>query len=343
MIALVKTKIGKGLSIVEMDNPTPGFGEVLVKVVATGICGSDVHVYQWTPGYEWMESRMPLILGHEVVGTVTGVGDGVTSLKIGDNVVCLPGIGCGECELCKKGKIAICKKKELIGLHKNGSFAEYVTLPESACYNVGAPPDLNVFALAEPLTVSARAVKRAGNLFGKNVAVMGAGVIGLGVAYFASRAHARVWMFGKDNDVEKFEIAKLLEIDGCLNVDQENLDDLWQKVTNKKGFDVVFDCTGVSSLIQDCINMTKIAGRIVALGIYSSPVRIDLSGMVRQEKELITSYGYTREIFEGVVKKISDSPQVYRKFITHTLNLRDGLEAIELASTGKTGKILLIP
>lgn len=343
MLALVKTKPGKGLTLMEVDNPVPAADEVVIKVAAAGICGSDVHIYEWTPGYEWMEGLMPVIPGHEVTGVVTEKGAKVSDLAVGDKVVCMPGNGCGVCELCQEGLIAICPDKKQIGLQRNGAFAEYVAVAAATCVKLPEQADLKVFALAEPMTVSARAVQRAGNLFGKKVAVLGAGIIGLGAAYYASLDHARVWLFGKEQDREKFKISKRLGTEECINVDRDNVQKKWNKITNNNGFDAIFDCTGVSPLIQQCLDMTKVGGSVIAVGIYPSLVQIDLRSMVRQEKSLITSYGYTRSIFEGVVTHMGEFPHHYENLITHTYALKDGLTAMEHAAKSVAGKIVLCP
>jgi len=341
-LTLAKTKPGKGLTLLEFAVPVPGPDEVLIKIAASGICGSDVHIYEWAPGYEWIADAMPLIPGHEVAGIVVGRGAEVTGFALGDGVVCLPGAGCGKCELCRRGLIAVCAAKRQIGLHRHGAFAEYVAVPAAACVSLPKNMNLVLAALTEPLTVSLRAVKRAGDLQGKNVAVMGAGTIGLGVAHFASVAQARVWLFGKEQDQAKYKIAESLGATGWVNVDRENLQAAGERITGKQGFDVVFDCTGVSSLIQKCFELTRIAGQVVAVGIYPAPVQINLRDMVRQEKNLITSYGYTRSIFEEVIARISQADG-YQNLITHTYKLEDGLEAMELAARRTAGKIMLRP
>ena len=342
MFALAKTSVGKGLTPLEFDVPVPGPNEILVKVAAAGICGSDVHIYEWAPGYEWIADVMPLIPGHEVAGTVAAKGAAVTGFALGDCVVCMPGAGCEKCDLCRQGLIAVCAAKKQIGLHRNGAFAEYVAVPVTACVRLPKNTNLTLAALAEPLTVSLRAVERAGDLCGKKVAVMGAGMIGLGVAHFASVAPAQVWLFGTEQDEAKYKISQSLGTTGCVNVDRESLQGAWEKITDKQGFDVVFDCTGVSSLIQKCLDVTKIAGHVVAIGIYPTPVQINLRDMVRQEKNLITSYGYTRSIFEEVLARLSLS-SCYESLITHTYKLKDGLEAMELAAKRTAGKIILRP
>ncbi len=344
MLALAKTKPCKGLILLELSTPSPKPDEVLIKVIAAGICGSDIHIYQWAPGYEWITDEMPFIPGHEVIGIVAEKGYSVTTFNIGDRVVCMPGAGCGKCELCRSGLIAVCAAKKQIGLQRNGAFAEYLTSPAAACIKLPREieSDTLVPVLAEPLTVSLRAVERAGDLCGKKVAVMGAGMIGLGVAHFVSAAGAAVWLFGTEQDHGKFAIAKSLGAEACINVDRTAPDVACEKITGKKGFDVVFDCTGVSSLVSKCLDLTKIGGQVVALGIYPAPVQLNLRDMVRQEKSLITSYGYTKGSFEKVLSSMRQS-DCYRSLITHTFKLEQGLEAMELAAKRIAAKIILYP
>ena len=345
MIAIVKTRPQEGLEILDINIPKPKADEILIKVKSTGICGSDVHIYEWSSGYEWISEYLPLIPGHEISGIVISKGEKVKTFYEGDKVTCMPTENCGDCELCKQGIISVCSKGKTIGLSKNGAFTEYISVPEKYCTKLNKEVNLDIAALTEPLAVCACAVEKAGEITGNKIAVIGSGMIGLGICYFTNLKNANVWNFGKDKDKDKFRIAKILGAKDCINVDEKNFIASSKNITNDLGFDVVFDATGVVKVVQDCFKITKRNGKIIAVGIYSENLEINLTSMVRQQKNLITSYGYTNFSWRKAVKIIDNlcNVNILKHFISRKFRLKNGINAFESAKTHSGIKIIINP
>lgn len=191
MLALRKTGPGFGLEMLQVPEPSgPGEHEVVVEVAATGVCGSDVHVYEWTSGYEWMERSLPVTLGHEFAGHIVAVGAQVGNLQVGDTVTAWPTSACMCCPDCLRGHPELCRYKITIGLHRDGAFAKYVRVPAISCFRLPATLDPFVAALCEPLCVSDNAVRVGDVALGDTVLIFGPGTIGQCCAFIARRRSA---------------------------------------------------------------------------------------------------------------------------------------------------------
>ncbi|PZN94596.1 MAG: alcohol dehydrogenase, partial [Hyphomicrobiales bacterium] len=185
MLALRKLVPEPGIALCEVPEPAaPGPGEVIVAVTAAGICGTDLHVADWTAGYAAMSQAMPVTLGHEFSGSIARIGPGVTSLEVGDRVVIRPSVVCGRCERCRSGRSEDCITRRGIGIMRDGGFAALTCVPAENC--VPVPDDVpdGLAALTEPMTVSAEAVDTAGVRPGDSVLIIGPGTIGQGIALF---------------------------------------------------------------------------------------------------------------------------------------------------------------
>ncbi len=343
MLALMKAKPEKGITLTETDKPVITDGEMLVRVHACGICGSDVHAYQWGGGYEWMEKHMPVTMGHEASGVVEEIGKDVTEFAIGDKVVCFPVEGCGECDVCKAGLTAICPSLVLGGYHKNGTFAKYVAIKPAGCVKLADDANLDVAALTEPLAIAQRAVSKAAPLLGKKVAIFGAGVIGMSATYFASVEHADVWVFAKSHDMPKSKAAKIFGAIEMINVDEVNTAEKTKEITNGQGFDYIFDCSGSPYVIKNAFPLLKGSGSVVTTGIYPSDITLDLNTMIRKEKSVITTYAYTTQSFEKIAHLTQTQPGLFENLITGVFPISEGLEAFEHAVRGDTIKVLVKP
>lgn len=343
MLALVKTGPQKGVCVREAARPKTGKDEVLVKVHACGICGSDVHIYNWTDGYAWMDDYMPLALGHEFSGTVEEMGAEVTSVKMGDKVVVYPAIGCGICEMCQKGLATICPQVVLSGFHTEGAFADYISVKAFNCIKLPKDADLDIAALTEPLALAQRAVSKANELVGKKVAVIGAGIVGLATTYFASIEHAAVWVFGQKSDMTKKEIAEKFGAVDMIDTGVTSLTKSCAKITDGQGFDVVFDCTGSPRVLEEAMAVIKNSGAVITYGIYPSPLTLDVNSMIRKDKSLITTYAYSFQGFEYVAKRIQEYPELFANLISRKFSLDQGEEAMEYAAKGGKIKVLINP
>ena len=201
MLALRKLAPEPGLFLCEVPEPAaPGPGEVVIRVAAAGICGTDLHVADWTAGYAAMSAAMPVTLGHEFTGTITRLGAGVSGFTAGGRVVVRPSVVCGTCERCRSGQAEDCVTRRGIGITRNGGFAALVTVPAENCVPVPDQLPDHLAALTEPMTVSAEAVDTAGVKAGDTVLIIGPGTIGQGAALFAEAAGAaRIVIAGRDD------------------------------------------------------------------------------------------------------------------------------------------------
>lgn len=202
MLAVQKTSPAFGLTLAEALPPRPGPGEVVVEVDAAGICGSDVHVYEWTSGYGWMQPMMPLTLGHEFAGRVVAAAPDVTLPMLETRVTVAPGVACGRCRFCAAGQPEYCTRRAIIGLTRHGGFARHVAVPAANCLVLPDGVDMELAALTEPLGIGAQAVEVGEVALGQSVVVLGAGMIGLAIAMMARLAGATtVIVAGLDDDM----------------------------------------------------------------------------------------------------------------------------------------------
>ncbi len=235
MIALRKTAAAFGAELVTLSTPSVvADGDVLVDVAAAGICGSDIHAYEWTPGYEFMTAAMPVTIGHEFSGIVRATGQGVTKFKRGDRVVCWPTVTCGKCHACEAGRPQYCQGRCTIGLHIDGGFADSVVVPAANCHRIPENLALDVAALTEPLSISVNAVDVAQVQPGDRVVVLGPGPIGLGAAWVAQKRGAEVLLVGLD-DAVRLARAREMEIAHCVDLAGETLADAVQRIFGRPG------------------------------------------------------------------------------------------------------------
>lgn len=222
----------------EAERPQPGPGQVQIKVKYTGVCGSDVpRVNQGTAHY------FPIILGHEFSGVVSEVGEGVTRLKPGDRVAGIPLVPCMKCEDCQKGNYSLCKHYDFIGSHSNGSYAEYVVVPEMNAVKFSNSVSFEKGALFEPATVALHGLERTDYKGGRTVAILGAGTVGMMTMQWAKIFGAKkVVVFDIVN--ERLELGKRLgATDGINTLDKDFMDQAME-ITDGRGFDYVFETAG---------------------------------------------------------------------------------------------------
>lgn len=340
MKAIIKAEPKPGIEVRDIPVPKLMDGYSLLKVKACGICGSDVHIYEWTPGYDVMTPYMPLILGHEFSGEVIEVGKGETELQKGDRVLAGPFSN-------RSGRSGRApprmERPPLTGPFASGGMAEYVLvssdrlwkLPENVSYEVGA--------MCEPLAVAMNAVLLSKILPGERAVVLGPGPIGLLTLLSLKAAGVYVFMTGKAADEKRLRLAKRLGADVILNVDELDPVSMILKSTGGHGADVVFEATGVSATIQQGLKMVKRGGKVVAIGIHSSPASINMLDLVRGAKQILGSYSgptsvWTRELALLTQGLINPEP-----LASHRLPLSEGMRGFDLALSKEGVKILFTP
>jgi 2-desacetyl-2-hydroxyethyl bacteriochlorophyllide A dehydrogenase len=334
MKAVLKKTLDHGVSIEEVPIPKVGNGQVLIKIRAAGICGSDVHLYEGAASYKIFEKFFPLVMGHEFCGDVAEVGKGVTHVKAGDRVVSRVAASCGDCYYCRTGRMHFCSVafQNIIGLQKNGGFAEYVAVGEESCIKMPDAVDYELGALVEPLGVTGNAVYDSGLEMGETVVVQGPGPIGLLTLLFAkARGAGKTIVIGTKKDKLRLSLAEQFDADHIIIADETDPVQAVLDLTGGHGANVVFEASGVPQLMQTALNMLDKTGRVVAEGIYGAPGQVDFTPMVRSAKRIIGTYGGPiawDRMLEWLEAK-SHYAALPRRVVTHRSKLDDAVEAFE--------------
>jgi len=258
----------RDLRVESMTEPVPGPGQVLLRLGAGGICGSDLHYYQEGRVANFV-IREPLIPGHEASATVAAVGPDVTRVKSGDKVALSPSHACGRCEACRAGRENLCRQMFFLGSasvfpHAQGLFREYFVLSERQCYPTTGEATLGELAFAEPLAVALHAVNRAGSLLGKDVLITGAGPIGC-LTVIAARFAGAVRILCADVIDRPLETARAVGATGTIRAD------LTPEALAERRFDVAFEASGSPAALRNCIAAVKRGGVLVQGGFLGIP------------------------------------------------------------------------
>ncbi|MCC8251125.1 L-threonine 3-dehydrogenase [Saccharothrix luteola] len=338
MKALVKATAGPGLSLTDVPDPTPGPGDVVVRVLRTGICGTDLHIDSWD---EWAAHNIsaPLVLGHEFVGEVVETGAAVTGVEVGDLVSGEGHLVCGTCRNCKAGRRHLCANTRGLGVHSDGAFAQYVVLPEQNAWVHRAPVDLDVAAIFDPF---GNAVHTALSfpVIGEDVLITGAGPIGIMAAAVAKHAGARNVVI-TDVSAHRLDLARKVGVDLALDVTERTIADAQAELGMSEGFDVGMEMSGKPVALQEMIGNMAHGGRVAILGLPAEGFAVDWSSVVLKMLQIKGIYG--REMFETwysmsvLLQRGLDLTPV----ITHRFDHADFGEAFATAREGKCGKVIL--
>ncbi len=340
MRALAKTHPGPGAELIQRPVPTPGPGEVLLKMEAASICGTDAHLYNWDP---WAAEilKPPVILGHELAGRVAATGAGVSRVREGDLVGGESHIVCWDCAQCRAGDMHLCRDLKVIGAHVDGGFAEYVVIPETnAIESNGLDPA--VVALQEPMgnAVHAAFVEP---IEGRSVAVTGAGPIGV-LAVAIARAAGASWVVATDVEPYRLELARTMGADLALDARDTDTAERIIAETGGDGVEVVLEMSGSQAALDQALHFITRGGRISLLGIFASPVEMHLSDLVIQKG--LRLYGvYGRKIYDtwertqALLRGGLDVSPV----LTHRFDLADWERGFDLIASRHAGKVVLLP
>ncbi|MDR3409725.1 MAG: L-idonate 5-dehydrogenase [Formivibrio sp.] len=307
--------------------------QVLVRIGAGGICGSDLHYYLHA-GFGVVRVKQPIVLGHEVAGTVEAVGSKVTRVKAGDRIALNPSRPCGKCKFCQAGEHQHCLDMWFYGSamrmpHSQGAFRELIVAEEYQCEPVGDKVSLGEAACCEPLSVALHAVKQAGNLAGKKVLVTGSGPIGALVVAAARYAGALEVVA---TDLHDAALAKAVEMGatGTVNVSVAPGLQTEQYTADKGYFDVAIECTGVGAVLKDIFPVLRPRGVIVQVGV-SGDVSIPIGTIVGKEISLVGAFRFDTE-YALAARLLKEGRINVKPIITATLPIERAVEAFELAS-----------
>ncbi len=343
MRALVKPSAAPGLELTDRPEPSTGVADVKVRVLRTGICGTDLHIEAWD---DWAAGAVdaPLIPGHEFCGEVVEVGAAVRDVRVGDQVSGEGHVVCGTCRNCRAGRRHLCIRTSSIGVNRDGAFAEYVVLPESNVWvhpvpAGGAPVDPDLGAIFDPF---GNAVHTALSfpLVGEDVLITGAGPIGLMAAQVARHVCAR-FVVVTDVSPYRLELARSMGVDLALDVSRERVADAQHRLGMVEGFDVALEMSGHPSALPEVLANLNHGGRVAMLGLPSTPIEIDWGRVVTH---MITIKGiYGREMFETwyAMSALLRSGLDISGVITHRFPAADWAEGFATARGGRCGKVVL--
>jgi len=344
MQALQKTRPAFGLELREVAAPqTPGPDEIIVAVSAAGICGTDLHIYEWTAGYEAMTRAMPVTLGHEFSGTVAAIGPGVNGMREGAVVAVRPSVVCGRCAACLAGNAEACTQRSGIGVTRDGALARLVRVPAQNC--IAAPPGLDseIVALAEPMTVSAEAVDTAAVRAGDRVLVLGPGNIGQGVALFARAAGAAQVVIVGRNDALRLEVLRRMGFADTVDSCERTLTQALSPYLAQGKFDVVIEATGVPEVVPEALDVLRKRGILVVAGIHPRAASIDLTRLVREHQQIRGTYRAPIATWARVIDFLGHNADLVRNMISHRVPLARALEGFALARNKAASKVLIVP
>ena len=338
MKALVKTKREPGLWLQDVPEPKPGPGDVLLRVLRTGICGTDLHIESWN---EWAQHTIkpPLVVGHEFVGEVVELGEGVASVFPGEIVGAEGHIVCGRCRNCMAGRRALCANTVGIGVQRDGAFAEFIVMPAGNLWPHLTKIDLDVASIFDPFGNAVHTATQY-RLVAEDVLITGAGPIGIMAAVVARHNGARFVVITDVSDY-RLELARKIGVTRAVDVSKTNLRDVQAELGMKEGFDVGFEMSGHPSAMRDMIDNMAHGGRIAVLGLPDHEFGIDWSQVVFKMLTIKGVYG--RQIFETwyqmsvfVQSGLDISP-----VITHRFPYQQYKEAFAVAHSGLCGKVVL--
>ncbi len=314
-----------------VEKPSAHAGEVLVKIRSIGVCGTDIHAFGGNQPY----FQYPRVLGHELSGVIDAVGEGV-DLPIGASVYIIPYIHCGKCVACRKGKTNCCTDIEVLGVHRDGGMAEYLTVPSSAVV-VTDGLDFNDMAIVECLAIGAHAVRRADIGPEDTVFVQGAGPIGIGAAQFAKSTGAKVII--SDILEEKLAFCKdEYGLDGVVDATKDIHQQL-SDLTNGEFPSVIMDCTGNVHAMESTFTNLAHGGKIVFVSVIKKQICFSDPEFHKRETTLIGSRNATVEDFEHVVQSLKDGKVKSGALITHTGKFSEFVDLFPLWANPDSGVI----
>jgi L-iditol 2-dehydrogenase len=338
MRAIVQTG-RETIEIQELPEPEPAADEVLIRVHCAGLCGSDVHAYEYAGGFEWV--TIPRVMGHEYTGDVVAVGESVDDVAVGDTVVEEPIHPCGDCFQCRNDERNVCQDTTLTGMETDGAFREYTTVSAEFVHRVPETIPSERLAITEPLSIATRAVyERSEVTPGDNVLVEGPGPIGALIAAVAAELGANVTVsgIGKDSTHRLPLLAELGVETVDVSATETSLADATDAATDGLGFDTVFDSTGHHTGIPTGVDVVRKGGDIVIVGLPDGASELSFTPVVRGEIDLVSSYGALWSDFERSVRLLETDRLDLAGIVDTGYSVTDPQEAIDDFRAARTIK-----
>ncbi len=339
MKAVVKDRPEPGVWLREMPKPSPSSNEVLIRVKRASICGSDIGIYDYTPAYSEF-TKLPLILGHEFAGEVAEIGSDAVGFKIGDHVVAESVLSCGTCSYCRSGQTNLCLSFKVLGIQTNGGFSEYAKIPSRNIHHLRNELSFQEGSLIEPAAVACHAV-----LDGKLVepmdfvTVIGPGPIGLIAAQIARAAGcSRVFVVGIDVDEKRLAIAQDLGFE-TINSSHEDPVRRIRELTDGIGADVAIVAVGAPPALSQACELVRKGGKIHCVGIFSKPVELAVTSLVRKEVSLLGTFVSTWKNYEQAMTLAVNKKLSLKSLVTHEFQIDQAVSAFEKAKSREGCKV----
>lgn len=338
MKALVKKESKPGLWLEDIDPPKVDINDVLIKVHKTGICGTDLHIYNWD---EWAQKTIPvpMAIGHEFVGEVVDTGANVTDFHPGEIVSGEGHVVCGRCRNCLAGRRHLCAETEGIGVNRPGAFAEYISLPMTNVWHHREGVNPEVAAIFDPFGNAAHTALMF-PVLGEDVLVTGAGPIGIMAAVIAKHAGARYVVITDVNDY-RLDLARQMGVTMAVNVQNRSLKEVQEHLGMVEGFDVGLEMSGNEAAFHGMLDSMCHGGKVAMLGIPPKPFAIDWNTVVFNMLTIKGVYG--REMYETWYKMsvMLQSGLDIKSVITHRFHYSDFEKGFDVMNSGQSGKVIL--
>lgn len=315
------------LEIVEMDKPVlANENEVLVKMKAAGICGSDVHIYHGTNAV----ATYPRVMGHEMVGVIEEVGSAVTKVKVGDRVIVDQVVNCGECYACKKGRGNVCADLKVRGVHIHGGYREYINVPEQDVYILPKSLSFEEAVMIEPATIAVQSCSRAELKEEDTLLILGCGALGTSILKIAKLSGAKIIV--ADVFDEKLADAKALGAHYAINIKTQNLEEEVKKITDGYGPTVSIDAACTKQTLATLLNVTGNAGRVITMGFSEEISEITQLKITAKELDVRGSRLQNKK-FPEVIKLVEEGKLDLKGSISHTYPMEEAQQAFDLVNS----------
>ncbi len=338
MKALVKSRREPGLWLEDVPEPTIGINDVLIRVLRTGICGTDLHIYNWD---EWAQRTIPvpMVIGHEFVGKIVEVGSNVNDFHEGDIVSAEGHVVCGRCRNCLAGRRHLCAHTKGVGVNRPGAFAEYISVPMTNIWRHKDNVDLDVAAIFDPFGNAVHTALQF-PVLGEDVLITGAGPIGIMAAAVVRHAAARHVVI-TDINPTRLELARKMGVTLAVDTRETPLKEVQKQLGMQEGFDVGLEMSGNASAFREMLSNMSHGGRIAMLGIPSKDISIDWNTVVFNMLTIKGIYG--REMYETwyMMSVMLESGLDIRPVITHRFSYKDFEKGFEPMRSGDSGKVVL--
>jgi threonine 3-dehydrogenase len=338
MKALVKKVSRPGLWLDEVPVPDYGINDVLIRIHKTAICGTDVHIYEWDA---WAEKTIPvpMVIGHEFMGTVAAVGSNVDDFAVGDVVSGEGHIVCGRCRNCLAGRRHLCKDTQGVGVDRPGAFAEYLSIPVNNVWPADPSVPMDILSIFDPFG-NATHTALAFRVLGEDVLITGAGPIGIMATAIVKHAGAR-YVVTTDLNPYRLELAKRMGATVALDVREGSIAEVQDRLGMKEGFDVGLEMSGSGEAFRDMLANMCHGARIAMLGIPPEELAIDWNTVIFNMLTIKGIYG--REMFETwyLMESMLQSGLDVSPVITHRFHFTAFEKAFEVMRSGQSGKVIL--